>query len=72
MKIFNWAYDIFKSLDFSNDVASYLNLGVNIIVLIFVSYLLDYIFKKGFIIFLAIVAARTKSSFDDFLDKLHD
>ncbi len=67
MKIFNWAYDIFKSLDFNNDVASYLNLGVNIIILIVVSYILDYIFKKGFIIFLAIIATRTKSSFDDFL-----
>jgi miniconductance mechanosensitive channel len=67
MKIFNWAYDIFKSLDFSNDVSSYLNLGVNIIILVVVSYILDYLFKKVFIIFLAIVAARTKSSFDDFL-----
>lgn len=67
MKIFNWAYDIFKSLNFSNDVASYLNLFINIVVLIVVAYLLDYIFKKLFIIFLAIVAARTKSTFDDFL-----
>ncbi|MDX9705927.1 MAG: mechanosensitive ion channel [Weeksellaceae bacterium] len=67
MKIFNWAYDIFKSLNFSNDVASYLNLFINIVVLIVVAYLLDYLFKKLFIIFLAIVAARTKSTFDDFL-----
>ena len=67
MKIFNWAYDIFKSLDFSDDLSSYLNLGVNIIILIGVSYILDFIFKKIFIIILAIVAAKTKSSFDDFL-----
>ncbi|MCL9770218.1 mechanosensitive ion channel family protein [Flavobacterium sp. HXWNR69] len=67
MKIFNWAYDIFKSLDFSNDVASYLNLGINIIILIVISYLLDYVFKKAFIIVLAIIATKTKSSFDDFL-----
>ena len=67
MKIFNWAYDIFKSLNFSDDVSSYLNLGVNIIILVVVSYILDFIFKKVFIIFLAIVAAKTKSSFDDFL-----
>ncbi|OGS63328.1 MAG: mechanosensitive ion channel protein MscS, partial [Flavobacteria bacterium GWF1_32_7] len=67
MKIFNWAYDIFKSLDFSDDVSSYLNLGVNIIILVVVSYILDFIFKKVFIIILAIVAAKTKSSFDDFL-----
>ncbi|MQP52249.1 MULTISPECIES: mechanosensitive ion channel family protein [unclassified Flavobacterium] len=67
MKIFNWAYDIFKSLDFNDAISSYLNLAINIVVLVIVTYLLDYIFKKIFIIFLAIVAARTKSTFDDFL-----
>lgn len=67
MKIFNWAYTLFKSLDFNDELALYLNLFVNIIVLIVVAYILDYIFKKVFIIFLAIVAAKTKSSFDDFL-----
>ena len=67
MKIFNWAYDIFKSLDFSDALSSYLNLAINIVVLIIVAYILDYLFKKLFIIFLAIIAARTKSSFDDFL-----
>ena len=44
-----------------------MNLAINIVVLIIVAYILDYLFKKLFIIFLAIVAARTKSSFDDFL-----
>lgn len=67
MKMFNWAYDVFKSLDFSDVVSSYLNLAINVVVLIVVAYILDYLFKKIFIIFLAIVAARTKSSFDDFL-----
>lgn len=67
MKIFNWAYDIFKSFDFSDALASYLNLAINIVVLIVVAYILDFLFKKLFIIFLAIIAAKTKSSFDDFL-----
>jgi miniconductance mechanosensitive channel len=67
MKIFNWAYNIFKSFDFNDALASYLNLAINIVVLVVVAYILDYLFKKLFIIFLAIVAAKTKSSFDDFL-----
>ena len=67
MKIFNWAYDIFKNLNCSDSLSSYLNLAINIIILVVVAYLLDYLFKKLFIIFLAIVAARTKSTFDDFL-----
>lgn len=67
MKIFNWAYQLFKQWDFSEDVSLYLNLFINLIVLIVVSYVLDFIFKKIFIVFLAIIAAKTKSSFDDFL-----
>ena len=67
MKIFNWAYKLLKSWDFSDNLAEYINLGVNIIVLIVVAYILDYIFKKILIILMAIVAERTKSTFDDFL-----
>jgi len=54
-------------MDFSDTWASYLNLAINIVVLIVVAYILDYIFKKILIIILAIVAEKTKSSFDDFL-----
>ena len=67
MKIFNWAYSILKDLNFSDDIASYINLSINIILLIVIAYILDIICKKILIIILAIVAARTKSSFDDFL-----
>ncbi len=67
MILFNWAYKILKDLDFSENIAIYTNLLINIFILILIAYLLDYIFKKILIIVLAIVAARTKSTFDDFL-----
>ncbi|HSD13500.1 MAG TPA: mechanosensitive ion channel domain-containing protein [Flavobacterium sp.] len=67
MKIFNWAYKILKSWDFSDNVADYINLAVNIVVLVIIAYIIDYIFKKILIILMAIVAERTKSTFDDFL-----
>ena len=67
MKIFNWAYDILINFGLSENTASYGNLFINIIVLVIVAYILDYIFKKFLIICLAIVATRTKSTFDDFL-----
>jgi len=54
-------------MDFSDTWASYLNLAINIVILIVIAYILDYIFKKILIIILAIVAEKTKSSFDDFL-----
>jgi len=67
MKIFNWAYKILKSWDFNDNLAEYINLAVNIVVLVVVAYILDYIFKKILIILMAIIAERTKSTFDDFL-----
>ena len=67
MKIFNWAYQIFVDLGIGDTSAIYLNLVINIVVLCIIAYLLDYIFKKILIICLAIVAAKTKSTFDDFL-----
>jgi miniconductance mechanosensitive channel len=67
MKLFNWAYEILKNFDCNETFAVYTNLFINIAVLILVSFILDYIFKKIFIIILAIFAAKTKSTFDDFL-----
>lgn len=67
MKIFNWAYKIFKELGFSELWADYSNLAINIVILIITAYVIDYIFKKILIILMAIVATRTKSTFDDFL-----
>ena len=63
MKIFNWAYDIFKNLNCSDSLSSYLNLAINIIILVVVAYFIRLSFKNYSLFFLAIVAARTKSTF---------
>lgn len=67
MKIYNWTYKLLKSLDCQEIFSIYANLIVNIIILIGVALLLDYIFKKILIVTLAIFATKTRSSFDDFL-----
>lgn len=67
MTIFNTTYDILKSLKFSESTAIYLNLLINIMVLIIVAFLLDFIFKKILIYILTKFAEKTKSTFDDFL-----
>lgn len=67
MKLFDIAKPLLKSLDFDTTTTLYINLVVNLIVLALIAYVLDFIFKKVLIIFLAVVAVRTKSSFDDFL-----
>ncbi len=67
MKIFNWTENLLHDIGVNQSISVYLSLVINIILLIVIAYVLDFIFKKILIICLAIVAARTKSSFDDFL-----
>lgn len=67
MKIYNWAYQLLESFNVDGTSALYLSLVINIVLVITIALLLDYIFKKILIISLAIVAAKTKSTFDDFL-----
>lgn len=67
MKLFNWAYKILKNLDFNDTFSSYANVFINIVVVIFVAYLLDTLFKKILIVILTILAKKTRSTFDDFL-----
>lgn len=67
MKIYNWSYDFLKYYEVSDTKSIYLGLFINIALMIAIALVLDYIFKKVLIIALAIIAARTKSTFDDFL-----
>ncbi|WP_338409421.1 mechanosensitive ion channel domain-containing protein [uncultured Flavobacterium sp.] len=67
MKIYNWTYTLLTNLQLESTLTLYLNLVVNIVILIAIALFLDYIFKKLLIIALAIIAAKTKSTFDDFL-----
>lgn len=65
MKVFDIAEPLLKNVN--PTLALYANLVVNLVVLAIIAYILDYIFKKFLIVILALIAIRTKSSFDDFL-----
>jgi miniconductance mechanosensitive channel len=67
MEIYNWAYQLLGYFTIEGTLASYISLVINIILVIAVALLLDYIFKKILIVTLAIIATKTRSSFDDFL-----
>ncbi len=67
MKVFDIAEPVLKKLDFGADFTLYGNLLVNLLVLLFFAYVIDYLAKKILIIGLAVVATYTKSTFDDFL-----
>lgn len=67
MKVFDLLEPLFKKLDFGANFTLYGNLFINLLVLAFLAYAIDYLAKKILIIGLAIVATYTKSTFDDFL-----
>lgn len=67
MEIFNWAYKLLRELKLGHVSAIYGNLIVNILVIAIVAYLLDKIFKKIIVLALAIIAQKTKTTFDDLL-----
>lgn len=67
MKVFDLAEPLLKKLDFGTNFTLYGNLLLNLLVLLFFAYVIDYLAKKILIIGLAVVATYTKSTFDDFL-----
>ena len=67
MKVFDLAEPLLKKIDFGANFTLYGNLLVNLLVLLFFAYVIDYLAKKILIIGLAVVATYTKSTFDDFL-----
>lgn len=66
-KVFNWTYNLFKHWGYSETVSTYINLFVNIILLVICVFIIHYIFKKILIEVFSAVAQRTKTEFDDLL-----
>ena len=67
MKIYNWSLDILHYFDVKNTTGLYVSLIFNILLLIGIALVLDFVFKKILIFILSSLASKTKSNFDDFL-----
>jgi miniconductance mechanosensitive channel len=67
MHVFDLAESFLKNLDLGANFTLYGNLFINLLVLLFFAYVIDFLAKKILIIGLAVVATYTKSTFDDFL-----
>ena len=67
MKVFDWAYKILIDLGLGHVVAAYVNLLVNLLMILIAAYILDKVAKKILVLGLNIAAKRTKTTFDDFL-----
>jgi len=66
-KVFNWTYNLFKHWGYSETISTYVNLFVNIVLLIICVFIIHYIFKKILIEIFGALAQRTKTDFDDLL-----
>jgi miniconductance mechanosensitive channel len=66
-KIFNFLYPLFRDWGMSRNIAAYLSLIFNIIILIIMAYAVYYIAKFVLVTLTAIFAQKTKTKFDDFL-----
>jgi miniconductance mechanosensitive channel len=65
--IFKFLYPILRKIGLGSSFATYLSLGLNIILLCFLSYGLYLIFRVILVTVMAIVAQKTKTKFDDLL-----
>ena len=68
-KYFNWFYDILIQNNVTDDVAIYLNLLVNSIIIIVLLLVIDYAFKKVIVKAFQTFTIKSKTTYDDFLVK---
>ncbi|MBJ2175629.1 mechanosensitive ion channel [Aureibaculum sp. A20] len=64
---FKWFYDILITNNVSEDVALYLNLLINAIILIVLLLLIDFILKRVIIRTFKVFTIKTKTTYDDYL-----
>ena len=66
-QLFNWTYKLFKHWGYSETAAAYINLFVNMILLVICVFIIHFVFKKILIEIFGVIAQRTKTEFDDLL-----
>lgn len=67
MELFNWAYKLLRKADVGGMTASYINLTIDVFIIIAIAYVIDVIAKKVLVWLMGLLAHKTKTSFDDFL-----
>lgn len=66
-KIFNFLYPLFRDWGMSRNIASYVSLVFNIVIMVALAYAIYYLAKFVLVTLTAIFAQRTKTKFDDYL-----
>ena len=65
--IFGWLYPLLRKIGLGDTVASYSSLLVNMIQMIVLAYLIYILFRLVLVTFMAVIAKKTRTNFDDLL-----
>lgn len=66
-EIFDWIYSTFKRFDLSTTAALYSSVAVDLLFITIMALLLDFVARKVLVFSFAMIAKRSKTTFDDFL-----
>lgn len=67
MAIYDWAYELLKSMNISHTGALYGSLAINVALMLIVAAILHVISRKILVYAFEVIANRSKTRFDDFL-----
>lgn len=65
--LFGWLYPLLLKIGLGDTIASYTSLVVNMVQMIFLAYLIYMMFRLILVTFMAIIAKKTRTNFDDLL-----
>ena len=66
-KIFGWCDKLLVKFGFNDTLAAYIGLAINILLLFVISYAIYIVFRFILVTFMALVAKKSKTKFDDLL-----
>jgi miniconductance mechanosensitive channel len=66
-KIFGWCDKLLIKIGVNETIAAYIGLAINILILFVLSYAIYIVFRFVLVTFMAIIAKRSKTKFDDLL-----
>ncbi|RXR22960.1 mechanosensitive ion channel family protein [Flavobacterium stagni] len=65
--LFGWLYPLLRKIGLGDTVASYTSLLVNMVEMIVLAYLIYMLFRLVLVTFMAVIAKKTRTNFDDLL-----
>lgn len=65
--LFNWIYSVFREFDLTATAALYGSVAVDLVLILILALVFDFVARKALVFSFAMIAKRSKTTFDDFL-----